>query len=95
VSGLTEWERDRLAGLERQFMGEGPGLAARLRGLVVGRPLWSRRGLGWLLIVVGVVLVSGGSVLRDSSVTLTGFLVMGCCWVPFWRAGRTVPVSRP
>ena len=94
MSGLTDWERDRLADFERQLSGEDPGLADLLRGSVAARPRWARRGLGWLLAVAGVVLVFGGSVLRDGSVTLMGLLVLGCCWVPFWGAGRTVPVSR-
>jgi hypothetical protein len=94
MSGLTDWERHRLAGLERQLTHEDPRLAARLSGNQDAPPAWARRRTGWLMIVVGLVLTLSGSALRDDSVTLVGLVVLICCWVPFWRAGRTVSVPR-
>jgi hypothetical protein len=95
VSELTDWERHRLAGLERQLTDEDPQLAARLGGRLDAPPFWARRRTGWLMIVVGLVMTLGGSALKDASVTLSGLLVLGCSWVPFWRAGQAVPVPHP
>jgi Protein of unknown function (DUF3040) len=92
MSGLTDWERHQLSGLERQLTREDPRLAARLSTPADLRPAWARRRIGWLLVVVGLVLTSGGSALKDASTTLSGLLVLGCRWVPFWGAGRTVSV---
>ncbi|HEV7187427.1 MAG TPA: DUF3040 domain-containing protein [Blastococcus sp.] len=88
MSGLTDWERDRLAGLERRLTEEDPRLAARLDGRKSAPPVWARRRTGWMLIVVALVLILGGSVLKDASTTLWGVLVLCCCWVPFWGAAR-------
>ena len=95
MSGLTDWERHRLSGLERQLTQEDPRLAARLSRPADVRPVWARRWIGWLLIVVGLVLTLGGSALKDASVTVSGLVVLGGCWVPFWRAGRNASVPRP
>jgi hypothetical protein len=95
VSGLTDWERHRLAGLERGLTEEDPQLAARLDGGMDAPPAWARRRVGWMLILVGLVLVLGGSALKDPSTTLWGLLVLGCCWVPFWGAARTGSVPPP
>jgi hypothetical protein len=89
VSGLTDWERHRLADLERQLAQEDPELAARLSRPVNARTSWARRGIGRLMIVVGAVLLLGGAALEDASVTGSGVLVLSCCWVPFWRARHT------
>ena len=89
VSGLTDWERHRLEGLERRLTEEDPRLAARLHARMDGPPRWARRRVGWMLIVVGLVLISGGTVLKDPSTTLWGLLLLCCCWVPFWGAART------
>jgi hypothetical protein len=93
VSGLTDWERDRLAGLERQLAQDDPALVGRLGRPVERRPLWARRRIGWLMIVVGAVLLLGGGALNDASVGLSGVLVLGGCWVPFWGARHTA--ARP
>ena len=95
VSGLTDWERLRLAGLERQLTEEDPRLAARLHGRTDAPPVWARRRTGWMMIVVGLVSILGGSVLKDGSTTMWGLLVLCFCWVPFWGEARTgsVPPS--
>jgi hypothetical protein len=95
VSGLTDWERHRLAGLERQLTQEDPRLAARLQGRVDAPPSWARRRIGWLMIVAGVVLALCGSALKDPSVTLSGFLVLSFCWVPFWGVRHAGDRSGP
>ena len=91
VSGLTDWERHRLADLERQLAQEDPELAARLSRPVDAHPSWARPGTGWLMIVAGAVLLLCGTALNDASVTVTGVLVLSCCWVPFWRARHRFP----
>jgi hypothetical protein len=97
VSGLTDGERQVLSGLERRLTQEDPRLAARLGGRVDVDvpPSWARRSVGYAMIVIGLVLTFGGSALSDSSDTLTGLLVLGCCWVPFWRARGTSSRNGP
>lgn len=88
MSGLTDGERDRLADLEQQLELEAPRLAARLRRAEKGYSFWLRPA-GWLMTVVGVLLLSGGEILKDASTTLTGVVLLSCCWVPFMVARHT------
>ena len=85
MSGPTDWERHRMADLERQLVQEDPELAALLSPPVDTHPFWARRGIGWLMIVVGAVLLLCGANLEDASITVSGVLVLSVCWVPFWR----------
>lgn len=82
MSGLTDGERARLADLEQQLAVEAPRLVARLRRSNEGYSSWLRPA-GWLMTVVGVLLLSGGEILKDASTTLTGVVLLSCCWVPF------------
>lgn len=93
MSGLTDGERDRLADLEQQLALEAPRLAAGLRRLNEGHSSWFRsswfRPAGWLMTVVGALLLFSGEVLRDASTTLSGVVLLSCCWVPFMVARHT------
>ena len=64
--------------------------AARLNRPADAHPSWARPGIGWWMIVVGAVLLLCGAALMEASITVSGVLVLSCCWVPVWRARHTV-----
>lgn len=97
MSELTDWERDRLAALERQLSVEDPELAARLAGPVP--PLRSRAvaRIAWAMIWVGAVLLPCGAALEDGSSVMVALLALAFGAAILWRArgaAREFP-SRP
>jgi hypothetical protein len=95
MSELTDWERHRLADLERQLGKDDPQLAALLtRPLRPGHPRvpsWA----GWALGVVGFVLLLCGSTLRDHSTMALGIGLLALCWVPGSLARTAARNARP
>jgi hypothetical protein len=87
MSELTDWERHRLAALERHLADESPELAELLAGRRHRARRWPGAALiGWAMGVIGAVLLLCGSALQDTSVGMSGFVLLGLCWVPSWRA---------
>lgn len=86
MSELTDWERDRLAALERHLSDEDPGLAARLAGPVHALPSRAMARIAWAMIWAGVVLLPSGVVLDDGASVLVAFLALSCGPALLWRA---------
>ena len=86
MSELTDWERHRLADLERQLAEQDPKLAALLTHPVRAHRTGVTGRMGWVLGCVGIVLFLSGSTLRDGSVLALGLALLAVCWVPSWRA---------
>lgn len=93
MSGLTDGERDRLADLEQQLAREDPRLVARLNRPNRSYTSWLRPG-GWLMTLVGALLLFSGEVLRDAATTLSGVVLLSCCWVPFMFVRHTAAQPR-
>ena len=95
MSELTDWERDRLAALERQLSVEDPELAARLAGPVrLLRPRAITR-IAWALNWGGVVQLPCGAALQNGSPVLVAPLAVVCDPAPVARPGRGAGVPVP
>jgi hypothetical protein len=88
VNELTDWERDRLAALERQLSDEEPELAARLAAQPHVPPSRAMGRIAWALIWAGVVLLPSGAVLDDGASVLVAFLALICGAALLWH-GRS------
>ena len=95
MSELTDGERHRLAALERLLTEEDPQLAALLTGRNRA-PRWRGAAvISWVMGCIGAVLLLSGSTLQDSSVSMSGFALLGLCWIPAWRARDAARNSPP
>ena len=83
---LTDWERDRLAALERHLSAEDPELAARLAGPVHPPQSRTMARIAWAMIWIGAVLLPCGAVLDDGSSVSVAILLLACGPALLWRA---------
>ncbi len=95
MSELTDWERDRLAALERQLSVDDPELAARLAGAVHPAPSRASARIAWAIIWAGMVLLPSGAVLEDGSSVLVALLALASGPALLWRARDAARAARP